>query len=200
MSKFRARQLDASKPIPVYMQEDIPDYAEFNAINRTVPQMPTGMEKEEETEHHLQQAIFHQRVIPVPEVYDLGNNDASVLDNMYPLNYKAPRQLIHIHPFSADQDIPEYDMDSEDEAWVSQHAAKGEVPLTNLQFEEMMDRLEKASGLKAVTLQEAKVLLKDDDDLIIAVYDYWLNKRLRLAHALIPQVRVAYYNPSHHQR
>ncbi|KAK8750305.1 hypothetical protein OTU49_014770 [Cherax quadricarinatus] len=190
MSKFRARQLDASKPIPVYMQEDIPDYAEFNAINRTVPQMPTGMEKEEETEHHLQQAIFHQRVIPVPEVYDLGNNDASVLDNMYPLNYKAPRQLIHIHPFSADQDIPEYDMDSEDEAWVSQHAAKGEVPLTNLQFEEMMDRLEKASGLKAVTLQEAKVLLKDDDDLIIAVYDYWLNKRLRLAHALIPQVKT----------
>lgn len=47
-----------------------------------------------------------------------------------------------------------------------------------------------ASGLKAVTLQEAKVLLKDDDDLIIAVYDYWLNKRLRLAHALIPQVRA----------
>lgn len=49
MSKFRARQLDAAKPIPVYRQEDIPDYAEFNAINRTVPQMPTGMEKEDET-------------------------------------------------------------------------------------------------------------------------------------------------------
>lgn len=190
MSKFRARQLDASKPIPVYMQEDIPDFAEFNAINRTVPQMPTGMEKEEETEHHLQQAIFHQRVIPVPEVFDWGAEDSSVLDRMYPPNYKAPRQLIHIHPFSAEQDIPEYDMDSEDEEWVNQHAAKGEVPLTNLQFEEMMDRLEKASGLKAVTLQEAKVLLKDDDDLIIAVYDYWLNKRLRLAHALIPQVKT----------
>lgn len=29
-------------------------------------------------------------------------------------------------------------------------------------------------------LQEAKALLKEDDDLIIAVYDYWLNKRLRL--------------------
>nr|XP_027228711.1 enhancer of polycomb homolog 1-like isoform X1 [Penaeus vannamei]XP_027228713.1 enhancer of polycomb homolog 1-like [Penaeus vannamei] len=190
MSKFRARQLDAAKPIPVYRQEDIPDYAEFNAINRTVPQMPTGMEKEEETEHHLQQAIFHQRIIPVPEVYDACPEDSSVLDRIYPPTYKAPRQLIHIHPFSADQDIPEYDMDSEDEAWLSQHAAKGEVPLTNLQFEEMMDRLEKASGLKAVTLQEAKVLLKDDDDLIIAVYDYWLNKRLRLAHPLIPQVKT----------
>lgn len=191
MSKFRARQLDASKPIPVYMQEDIPDIAEYNAINRTVPQMPTGMEKEEETEHHLQQAIFHQRVIPVPEVYTIDKIDGSEpFDRMYPPSYKAPRQLIHIHPFSAEQDIPEYDLDSEDEAWVNQHSAKGELPLTNLQFEEMMDRLEKASGLKAVTLQEAKVLLKDDDDLIIAVYDYWLNKRLRLAHALIPQVKT----------
>lgn len=42
----------------------------------------------------------------------------------------------------------------------------------------MMDRLEKGSGQTVVTLQEAKSLLKEDDDLIIAVYDYWLNKRL----------------------
>ena len=47
------------------------------------------------------------------------------------------------------------------------------------QFEEMMDRLEKGSGQTVVTLQEAKSLLKEDDDLIIAVYDYWLNKRLK---------------------
>lgn len=32
---------------------------------------------------------------------------------------------------------------------------------------------------QVVTLKEAKLLLKEDDDLIIAVYDYWLNKRLR---------------------
>lgn len=43
----------------------------------------------------------------------------------------------------------------------------------------MMDRLEKGSGQTVVTLQEAKGLLKEDDDLIIAVYDYWLNKRLK---------------------
>jgi hypothetical protein len=42
-----------------------------------------------------------------------------------------------------------------------------------------MDRLEKGSGQTVVTLQEAKSLLKEDDDLIIAVYDYWLNKRLK---------------------
>ena len=43
-----------------------------------------------------------------------------------------------------------------------------------------MDRLEKGSGQQVITLKEAKLLLKDDDDLIVAVYDYWLNKRLRL--------------------
>lgn len=49
-----------------------------------------------------------------------------------------------------------------------------------LQFEEMMDRLEKNSGQTVVTLNEAKSLLKQDDDFIIAVYDYWLNKRLKM--------------------
>lgn len=105
------------------------------------------------------------------------------------ISWQVGQQMIHIHPFSADQDIPDYDLDSEDEEWLQEHTRKGELlPLDPLQFEEMMDRLEKASGLKAVTLQEAKLLLKDDDDLITAVYDYWLNKRLRLQHPLIPQV------------
>ncbi len=51
MSKvlFRARAVDATKPLPIYHAEDIPDLTDFSAINRAVPQMPTGMEKEEET-------------------------------------------------------------------------------------------------------------------------------------------------------
>lgn len=42
-----------------------------------------------------------------------------------------------------------------------------------------MDRLEKSSGQTVVTLAEAKALLKEDDELTIAVFDYWLNKRLK---------------------
>ena len=51
MSKvsFRARALDATKPMPVYKATEIPDMKDFAQINRSVPQMPTGMEKEEET-------------------------------------------------------------------------------------------------------------------------------------------------------
>ena len=51
MSKlsFRARALDANKSMPIYRAEEIPDLPDFAAINRAVPVMPTGMEKEEET-------------------------------------------------------------------------------------------------------------------------------------------------------
>lgn len=50
MSKlsFRARALDAAKPLPVYRNRDLPDLTDCVSINRAVPQMPTGMEKEEE--------------------------------------------------------------------------------------------------------------------------------------------------------
>jgi len=194
MSKlsFRARALDASKPMPVYKSEEVPDLPDFAAINRAVPQMPTGMEKEEECEHHLQRAISAQQaygqtgdlVIPTPEVFDCRVH----YEKIYTTDYKPPRQLIHMQPFSMEQDIPDYDMDSEDERWVNQQARK--MDITPLKFEEMMDRLEKGSGQQVVTLKEAKLLLKEDDDLIIAVYDYWLNKRLKMQHPLIPQVKT----------
>lgn len=54
MSKlsFRARALDASKPMPVYLAEEIPELLDFASVNRAVVEMPTGMEKEEETVRH----------------------------------------------------------------------------------------------------------------------------------------------------
>ncbi|XP_046404617.1 enhancer of polycomb homolog 1 [Ischnura elegans] len=187
MSKlsFRARALDAAKPMPIYMSEELPDLPDYSAINRAVPQMPSGMEKEEECEHHLQRAICAGLIIPTPEVYDLADEEA--YNRIYTADYKIPRQLIHMPPFAMEQDIPDYDMDSEDERWVNAQSKK--MDITALKFEEMMDRLEKASGQTVVTLQEAKILLKEDDDLTIAVYDYWLNKRLKTQHPLIPQMK-----------
>ena len=43
-----------------------------------------------------------------------------------------------------EQEIPDYDMDSDDETWMSKQSKKLEV--TPLKFETMMDRLEKGSG------------------------------------------------------
>ncbi|XP_050295924.1 enhancer of polycomb homolog 1 [Anthonomus grandis grandis] len=188
MSKlsFRARALDPSKPMPVYMAEELPDLPDFSAINRAVPQMPTGMQKEEECEHHLQRAICAGLIIPTPEVTDVPLKD--FYDRVYPSNYKQPRQLIHMQPFTMEQEIPDYDMDSDDERWLLEQQPR--LDLSPLKFEEMMDRLEKSSGQTVVTLAEAKALLKEDDELTIAVFDYWLNKRLKTQHPLILSVRT----------
>ncbi|XP_077364868.1 enhancer of polycomb homolog 1-like isoform X2 [Festucalex cinctus] len=182
MSKlsFRARALDASKPLPVFRCEDLPDLHEYASINRAVPQMPTGMEKEEESEHHLQRAISAQQVygekrdnmvIPVPE----AERNITHYESLYPGEFKMPKQLIHIQPFSLDTEQPDYDLDSGDETFVNKLKKKMEI--TALQFEEMIDRLEKGSGQQFVSLQEAKLLLKEDDDLIKEVFDYWSRKR-----------------------
>ncbi|XP_053526953.1 enhancer of polycomb homolog 1 isoform X2 [Artibeus jamaicensis] len=195
MSKlsFRARALDASKPLPVFRCEDLPDLHEYASINRAVPQMPTGMEKEEESEHHLQRAISAQQVygekrdnmvIPVPE----AESNIAYYESIYPGEFKMPKQLIHIQPFSLDAEQPDYDLDSEDEVFVNK--LKKKMDICPLQFEEMIDRLEKGSGQQPVSLQEAKLLLKEDDELIREVYEYWIKKRKSCrGPSLIPLVK-----------
>ncbi|TNN51238.1 Enhancer of polycomb 2 [Liparis tanakae] len=195
MSKlsFRARALDASKPLPVYRSRDLPDLADCGAINRAVPQMPTGMEKDEELEHHLQRAIsahqvFREKkenmVIPVPE----AESNATYYDRLYRGDATVPKQLIHIQPLGLDQDQPDYDMDSEDETLLLRLNRKMEI--RPLQFETMVDRLEKATTQQMVSLSEAKQLLNEDDFLLQSVYDYWVRKRRSpLAPPLTPHVK-----------
>ncbi|XP_073490312.1 enhancer of polycomb homolog 2 [Aquarana catesbeiana] len=195
MSKlsFRARALDATKPLPIYRGKDMPDLNDCVSINRAVPQMPTGMEKEEESEHHLQRAISAQQVfrekkesmvIPVPE----AESNVHYYSRLYKGEFKQPKQFIHIQPFNLDNEQPDYDMDSEDETLINRLNRKME--LKPLQFEIMIDRLEKASSNQLVTLQEAKLLLNEDDYLIKSVYDYWVRKRKNCrGPSLIPQIK-----------
>ncbi|XP_052004375.1 enhancer of polycomb homolog 2-like [Xyrauchen texanus] len=195
MSKlsFRARALDAAKPLPIYRNKDLPDLTDCVSINRAVPQMPTGMEKEEESEHHLQRAISAQQVfrekkesmvIPVPE----AESNITYYDHLYKGEFRIPKQLIHIQPLGLDYELPDYDMDSEDETLLNRLNRKME--LKPMQFETMMDRLEKASTNQLVTFQEAKLLLNDDDYLLKSVYDYWVRKRKNCrGPSLIPQIK-----------
>ncbi|KAK2840497.1 hypothetical protein Q5P01_014237 [Channa striata] len=195
MSKlsFRARALDAAKPLPVYRNRDLPDLNDCVSINRAVPQMPTGMEKEEELEHHLQRVISAQQVfrekkenmvIPVPE----AETNATYYDRLYKGEVRVPKQLIHIQPLGLDQEQPDYDMDSEDETLLNRLNRKMEIK--PLQFETMVDRLEKASMHQLVSLSEAKLLLNEDDYLLKAVYDYWVRKRKNCrGPTIIPRVK-----------
>eukprot|EP00064_Thunnus_orientalis_P020321 superscaffoldBa00005525_g20456 len=195
MSKlsFRARALDAAKPLPVYRNRDLPDLTDCVSISRAVPQMPTGMEKEEELEHHLQRAISAQQVfrekkenmvIPVPE----AESNTTYYDRLYKGEVKVPKQLIHIQPLGLDLEQPDYDMDSEDETLLNRLNRKMEIK--PLQFETMVDRLEKASTQQLVSVSEAKLLLNEDDYLLKSVYDYWLRKRKNWrGPTLIPHIK-----------
>ncbi|XP_010619617.1 enhancer of polycomb homolog 1 isoform X3 [Fukomys damarensis] len=144
-------------------------------------------------EHHLQRAISAQQVygekrdnmvIPVPE----AESNIAYYESIYPGEFKMPKQLIHIQPFSLDAEQPDYDLDSEDEVFVNK--LKKKMDICPLQFEEMIDRLEKGSGQQPVSLQEAKLLLKEDDELIREVYEYWIKKRKTCrGPSLIPSVK-----------
>jgi len=196
---FRARTLDASKPMAIYNIEDLPELTDLNAINRSVPAMPSGMEKEEESEKHLQDILDAQSsqnidetavktlVIPTPEVF----SNAPVLANKAK-GYKIPRQYIHVQPFSMDAEKPDYDVDEEDDKFVHEILIKEKKfdKIDLVKFEEMIDQLEKnCTGHSVISAQDAKLNLKGDDDLIFAVYDYWVEKRLRFKQPLLPSVK-----------
>ena len=196
---FRARTLDASKPMAIYHAEELPELTDLNAINRSVPALPSGMEKEEESEKHLQDILDAQNnkksgetaehlVIPTPEVFE-GDSEI-VYNDLYHENYKIPRQFIHVQPFNTDNDLPDYDLDEEDVDFLTK-TLKNErkFDVSESTFEGMLDRLEKNSGHSVIEVSEAKSLLQEDDELILAVYDYWVDKRLRLKHPLMPTVK-----------
>jgi len=207
---FRARTLDSARPLAIYLAQDLPELVDLNSINRAVPALPTGMEKEEETEKHLQDILVAQgqghvantmliptpestSVIPTPEcdTTSLSLSPTTQYHKVYNVEFKQPRQYIHVQPFGPSQDLPDYDMDDEDIKFFQEELRdRRKLEVSNLTFEDMIDRLEKNSTQNVVSLKEAKLILKEDDDLILVVYDYWLNKRLAVRQSLMPGIKT----------
>lgn len=50
---FRTKALDPSKPMNIHIADELPNLIKYSALNRAVPQMPSGMEKGEESVRHL---------------------------------------------------------------------------------------------------------------------------------------------------
>lgn len=113
---------------------------------------------------------------------------------LYPADYRIPRQLIHMQLFAIEQDYPDYDMDSEDEDWFLKNA-KVYPDLTTLYFEMLMDKFEQQQQgrPKALDLSEAKLLAgaktPEQENLVEEIYEHWVDKRLRSRIPLRPTVR-----------
>ncbi|RCN49497.1 hypothetical protein ANCCAN_04438 [Ancylostoma caninum] len=203
---FRARNLDANKAMCVFFASELPDLSECAPIARAVAQMPTGMEKEEEMESHLQDAILAQQastsgvrvdnhVIPTPKVFPV---EANRYDEIYPVQPPPPKNnLIKVQAWLAlDKEEAEYDVDSEDECWLAERPH-----IDPRALERIFDTLEAKSSDNNICLPDTarSALLAFDEAIVDDVYDYWLAKReksttvrsLQLGvGGLIPRVRT----------
>eukprot|EP00050_Salpingoeca_kvevrii_P011173 m.13311 g.13311 ORF g.13311 m.13311 type:complete len:586 (+) comp3294_c0_seq1:218-1975(+) len=175
---FRARALDVGKQLPVFRASDDPSLLEeTTGYSRAVVAMPTGMEKEEEAEHHLQQAMATQQstgatsvVIPTPE----ANVTVPYYEEITPGNFRPPRQYIRIQLFSPDEDRPEYDLDETDAEWLEKYNRsvrhKQRPELSYEDFETIMDALEKANRVLPVKEKTVETLI-DNPALLVHAKD-----------------------------
>jgi len=188
----RSRALDTSKPLPVFNEDDVQD-VDIQPV-RGLQYVVTGMEKAEEDEKHLQEILTaqvlglqkHQEdlIIPTPEFTSIPD-----YQQIYKGNARKHSQYIHAQPFFH-EDYPAYDLDEQDSKFIKEEINdRWKLELSPTNFEQMISQLERNSGNVTITLDEAKLILKEDDDLILLVYEYWLKKKLKQEHNLIPTVK-----------
>ncbi|KAJ1674003.1 Enhancer of polycomb-like protein 1, partial [Spiromyces aspiralis] len=137
VQRFRARKVDLRRHMPVYRASELPDL-ENEDSNRTVD-IETGVEKDEEAEHHLQavisasqaaangQATKSRLYIPTPSTTKALDD----YDRLYPKLFQQPKSLIRTVALYEDIKDNDYCMDEEDEAWLATHnkaCAQGALP------------------------------------------------------------------------
>ncbi|CEP11311.1 hypothetical protein [Parasitella parasitica] len=127
VSRFRVKKLSPKHPLPIYKEYQLPDLQDVANTQRSVPQIETGVEKEEEEEHDLQAAISAaqaavttgasvEKYIPTPDASRLiPDNEYQLL---YKKNYKEPSTLIRFSSTVEDSIGCPYYMDEKDEEYL----------------------------------------------------------------------------------
>ncbi|KAJ2080782.1 Enhancer of polycomb-like protein 1 [Coemansia sp. RSA 988] len=146
--RFRARKVDSKRQLPVYRATDLDDLDDDD--NRQTDNIETGVEKDEEAEHHLQAAISATQAAasgsaPAKQVY-IPTPDASKVadgyDKLYPKNFPCPTSLIRSSETVEECCAPMYCMDDEDMEWLEAHNKSADPKMTMDEFEQAMDQLE----------------------------------------------------------
>jgi Enhancer of polycomb-like len=174
-----------------------------NGSGRSTVLLPTGVDAAEENEEHLQDAIRLQlqvnrallkeqeakallelSQIPIPMINPVDETDV----NKRRKGFDQPRAYIHYEVademgHERDRDRPpDYDLDSDDEAMLAELNAAAKSPkqrLTEIEFERMVDQLEKCAFDLGKTPNERQVphLIQGPKAHILPVYEHWKRKR-----------------------
>ncbi|ORX99523.1 hypothetical protein K493DRAFT_406218 [Basidiobolus meristosporus CBS 931.73] len=201
-AKFRSRKIDDKRPLPVYRASEIPDFDEVANTQRSVPQVETGVEKEEEEEHHLQAAISASQAARTGDAAPLyiPTPDASKQIGGYELLYKKvfhqPSTFIRFSASVEDSTGCPYNLDEIDDEWLVNFNKKAseDKKLTEDQFESVMYIFESAANDKynsAIPSYEDMVAFSTNSPLAYAnaleqpmhpaasaIYDHWKERRV----------------------
>ncbi|KAI8064376.1 enhancer of polycomb-like-domain-containing protein [Gongronella butleri] len=202
--RFRVKKLSPKHPLPVFRQSQLPDL-DPNYQQRDVPQIETGVEKEEEEEHDLQAAISAaqaavetgthiQHSIPTPDASRTIKSE--VYQALYPNKYKDPHTYIR-YSYTVEETMGcPYCMDEEDDAFLQKLNKGSDVALSEDHFEEIMARLEVITDKQLPNLSvdpsqlpdfdAFQSLLPTDDPLlnepqIEKVFEHWHARRAKRA-------------------
>ncbi|KAJ3095955.1 Enhancer of polycomb-like protein 1 [Phlyctochytrium planicorne] len=196
---LRSRKVDLKRSLPVLRWSECPDLDETSSLNRAIPAVATGVEKEEEEEHHLQVALNASHaglstssiVIPTPDASRLFEG----AERFYTPNFSQPKTLIKFSAQVEDTISCPYCLDEEDEAWLDTFtkqadASIGVEPLSIDGFESIMYTLECLGndrdfiGGDPVNLAEAIGFIFDNcpniklpEQMINAVFEHWRSRR-----------------------
>jgi hypothetical protein len=145
-SSLRSRKFDFKKPLLVFKLKDLPLIEQNAVLNRNIPTFATGVEKEEEEEHHLQAALIASQsftlgsvVIPTPDASKVFGNYSA----FYTPDYSLPKSLIRFSALIEDSRGIPYDLDEKDQEFLEKWQEDADVLMEEELLEELLYTLEK---------------------------------------------------------
>jgi hypothetical protein len=172
--------------VPIIVEDDEEDDAAYrrrcstrSTIQRNMPQMTSGMDEDEETEKHIQDAATTTAEIPIPNVRKVQDYEATY---NHQKGFERPETYIKYKDTMSEGlgHLVEYDLDDEDEAFLRRTNKKGQV-LTEEKLEFIIYLLERESfenQQKIPSLDEVEHLFdKLPEEVLTKVYNYWREKR-----------------------
>ncbi|KAJ3024110.1 Enhancer of polycomb-like protein 1 [Thoreauomyces humboldtii] len=193
---LRSRKIDAKRPIPVYRYHEVPDLDQSASLNRAILQVATGVEKEEEEEHHLQAALIashqtghlhEQVIIPTPDASRVISDYAKFYSSTF---HQPPSSIRFSTPIEDVIGCP-YNLDDADAAFLDEirpKLASSGVEISDDQFEIIIWAFERAGDDKVSgdppTLNECQVFLEKNEPKLIPflsaapdIYEHWKRRR-----------------------
>jgi enhancer of polycomb-like protein len=207
-ARFRQRKLSTKHPLQVVKENEIETFAIDEDPQRHIPHVETGVEKAEETEHHLQAVIsaaaasslgakVNQVFIPTPETKSSG----IPYDQLYPRQFAEPATYIRFSSTVEDCIGNQYNIDEEDDVFLLNFntSKKDDEKLSEDIFEELMSFFDlksdkshpfaSISNAPVLTLEEAESYYDDPEDetnLSVEarkwakeVYEHWRSRRVQ---------------------